>query len=220
MKRLLIIASQSMIANAIRLALRQTTGFEFIGSIDGRQPAARALAELRPDVVLVDDMSERGAAFARMREVSEAAPLAPCIFIAERMDEDWLEQAFGAGASAVVSKSVHAVAMGTLLREISEGTVVHRPSPGARNADTGDALLTARELQILQLTAQGLTNGRIASTLWVTEQTVKFHLSNTYRKLGVTNRTQASHYAHTRGLLNLDDATRAARGSRANAVAA
>jgi DNA-binding NarL/FixJ family response regulator len=62
--------------------------------------------------------------------------------------------------------------------------------------------LTQRELEILALVAQGYTNGRIAGQLWVTEQTVKFHLSNTYRKLGVTNRTEASRYAYVHDLVS------------------
>ena len=61
--------------------------------------------------------------------------------------------------------------------------------------------LTSRELEVLRLVAAGSTNGEIAQKLWVTEQTVKFHLSNVYRKLEVGNRTEASHYAHVNGLL-------------------
>ena len=70
------------------------------------------------------------------------------------------------------------------------------PSPSIEE----DCPLTDRELEILKLVAEGHTNGRIARELWVTEQTVKFHLSNTYRKLGVANRTEASRYAHLHNL--------------------
>ena len=86
------------------------------------------------------------------------------------------------------------------LREISHGNVVHRfeKRPVAINED--DCPLTDRELEILRLVSEGHTNGRIARELWVTEQTVKFHLSNTYRKLGVANRTEASRYAHLHNL--------------------
>ena len=59
--------------------------------------------------------------------------------------------------------------------------------------------LTAREREILMLVADGLTNATIGKQLWVTEQTVKFHLSNIYRKLGVSNRTEASRFVHTGG---------------------
>jgi DNA-binding CsgD family transcriptional regulator len=62
--------------------------------------------------------------------------------------------------------------------------------------------LTPRELEVLQLVASGSSNMEIAQALWVTEQTVKFHLSNVYRKLDVANRTEASHYAHVNGLVS------------------
>ena len=62
--------------------------------------------------------------------------------------------------------------------------------------------LTERELEILRLVAAGAPNSRIAAQLWITEQTVKFHLSNVYRKLGVANRTEASHHAYVHGLLD------------------
>ena len=61
--------------------------------------------------------------------------------------------------------------------------------------------LTQREREILQLVSEGNTNGDVARILWVTEQTVKFHLANIFRKLNVTNRTQASRWAHTHGLV-------------------
>ena len=61
--------------------------------------------------------------------------------------------------------------------------------------------MTRRELEILRFVADGMRNARIGRELWVTEQTVKFHLSNVYRKLGVSNRTEASRFAHVNGLV-------------------
>jgi DNA-binding CsgD family transcriptional regulator len=61
--------------------------------------------------------------------------------------------------------------------------------------------LTRRELEILRLVAEGHSNAELAKMLWVTEQTVKFHLSNIYRKLDVSNRTEASRWAQIQGLL-------------------
>ena len=69
-----------------------------------------------------------------------------------------------------------------------------------RSAAAEESPLSPRELEVLQLVAAGATNGEIARKLWVTEQTVKFHLSNIYRKLDVANRTEASRYAHLNGL--------------------
>ena len=83
--------------------------------------------------------------------------------------------------------------LGLLVREIWAGNIHHAFTgpPGDRRRQGDHAKLTPRELEILQLVAGGASNGVIARQLWVTEQTVKFHLSNVYRKLGVSNRTEA-----------------------------
>jgi DNA-binding NarL/FixJ family response regulator len=203
MKRLLLMADHPLIVQAIRLALRQTAGFQVVGYVDGRRCASSVLAELRPDVIVLDDMSNREAALTRLREAADAVPSAECLLLSARMDPEWVDDAFTAGAGAVISKTVHPVALGTLLREIVAGNVVHRPR--RVSAATPPCPLTARELEILRLAAQGMTNGRIARELWVTEPTVKFHLTNTYRKLGVANRTEASRYAHVNDLVASDD---------------
>jgi DNA-binding NarL/FixJ family response regulator len=200
MKRLMIVADHSFVVQAIRLALRQTAGFQVVGFFDGRGSVRNALQELKPDVVLVDDMQEADNALARLREIAEDAPQAKSMLLTLQMDSEWLEQAFEAGAHAVVSKTVHPVSLGTLLREISHGNVVHRFEKRPAAIIEDDCPLTDRELEILKLVSEGHTNGRIARELWVTEQTVKFHLSNTYRKLGVANRTEASRYAHLHNL--------------------
>ena len=201
MKRLLIVADHSLVVHGIRLALRQTAGFQVAGFIDGRASIAPALERLDPEIVLMDDMQEPADALARLREVEAIRPEAQIVLLTLRMDDAWLDEAFAAGAHAVVSKTVHPVALGTLLREISQGNVVHRRTQRAVAATQEECPLTDRELEILRLVAEGHTNGRIARQLWVTEQTVKFHLSNTYRKLGVANRTEASRYAYMHDLM-------------------
>ncbi|MGZ4268280.1 MAG: LuxR C-terminal-related transcriptional regulator [Solirubrobacteraceae bacterium] len=199
MKRLLIVADHSLVVNAIRLALRQTAGFQVVGFVDGRRSVRAQLLELRPDVVLVDDMHCPEDALARLREIAQDAPDARALLLTTRMEDEWLDEAFEAGGHAALSKNVHPVALGTLLRETVRGNIVHRYER-QRVTDT-ECPLTTREIEILGLTAQGYTNSRIARELWITEQTVKFHLSNTYRKLGVANRTEASRYAYLHDLV-------------------
>src|SRR5207237_3705041 len=91
---------------------------------------------------------------------------------------------------------------------------LRRPVPDLLGAEPSDEPampeLTRRELEILRLVAEGHSNGELAKMLWVTEQTVKFHLSNIYRKLGVANRTEASRWAHLHGLLAPPQQTAAA----------
>ena len=75
------------------------------------------------------------------------------------------------------------------------------PATPSQPVSDAVALLTKREGEILRLAAEGHSNSELAKMLWVTEQTVKFHLSNIYRKLEVSNRTEASRWAHHHGLL-------------------
>ena len=152
-------------------------------------------------MIVVDDMQLPENAIARLREAAEHAPDAKRLLLTMRMDEEWLGEAFEAGADGVLSKSVHPVSMGTLLREISQGHVVQKFRATRAPVSQEDCPLTEREKEILGLAAEGFTNQRIARELWVTEQTVKFHLSNTYRKLGVANRTEATRYAYMHDLV-------------------
>jgi DNA-binding NarL/FixJ family response regulator len=198
---MLVVADQTLVVHAIRQALRQTVGFRAEACASGRRSIAAMLAEVQPDVVVVDEMADRSATLDRLREVALHTPEAKALMLAGHMDDAWLEEAFEAGADAVVFKSVHPVTLATLLREVAQGTVVHRPRRNSVPAAAEDCPLTTRELEILRLVAQGHTNSRIARELWVTEQTVKFHLSNTYRKLGVANRTEASRFAHVNRLV-------------------
>jgi DNA-binding NarL/FixJ family response regulator len=204
MNRVLILADHVYVVNSIRLTLRQATGFQVVGIVDGRTCARAHLIEHKPDVILVDEMHNRSDALARLGEIAAELPDSKRLLLTNSTEDEWLEDAFAAGADAVISKTVHPVAMGTLLREISQGHVIQRFQTRRAPTALQSCPLTSRELEILRLAAQGHTNGRIARELWVTEQTVKFHLSNTYRKLGVANRTEASRYAFQHQLMDRD----------------
>jgi DNA-binding NarL/FixJ family response regulator len=113
-----------------------------------------------------------------------------------------IDAALHAGASAYIVKSVSPVDIPSVLRQAATGAVYHAPSraaTGAANAQPDDAddapLLTERETTILAAVADGLTTKAISKQLWVSEHTVKFHLTNIYRKLGVNNRSGAVRYA-------------------------
>jgi DNA-binding NarL/FixJ family response regulator len=214
MKRLVVVADGSLIVEAIRIGLRTSGEFNLLGHANGRRTSARTIVDAAPDVVLVDDMDHSELAVSLIGAIKEENEAITVLVLTVRMDPEWLDQVFDAGASGAISKAIQPVALSTLVRETLDGHVIHVGSrPGAASGRRGlrahavateDCPLTTRELEILQLVASGSTNGEIARRLWVTEQTVKFHLSNIYRKLEVGNRTQASHYAHVNGLV-LDD---------------
>jgi DNA-binding NarL/FixJ family response regulator len=202
--RTIIVADNTLAAEALRRELRNVPGCRVIGFVNGRHPCAMPAAEAEPDVVIVDDMTAHGTALARIREVRTAAPDAKVVLVTTSMDPDWLAEAAEAGVDAAIAKTTWPTTIGLLVREVAAGRVFHAftQAPAHARRMQAEMPLTARELQILRSAAAGASNGQIAEQLFVTEQTVKFHLSNVYRKLGVANRTEAAHYAHVHGLVS------------------
>ena len=200
-----IVTDNGFAAEAIRRSFRGASGVNVAGYVDGRRSCGAAVAEARPDVVVVDEMTWSANAVARIAEVRRAAPETKIVVLTAAPDAPWLADAVRAGADAAIAKTVQPTTLGLLVREIWAGTVHHAFTArrAAAGGNAGHDGLTPRELEILRLVASGASNGVIARQLWVTEQTVKFHLSNVYRKLGVANRTAASHYAHVNGIAAL-----------------
>jgi DNA-binding NarL/FixJ family response regulator len=116
-----------------------------------------------------------------------------------------IEAALNAGAIAYVTKAAHPDDLAAAVRQafahsifLAEDRVIR--TAGARRTFVNSSGLTRREVEILELLAGGRSNAQLAKALWVTEQTVKFHLSNIYKKLGVANRWEASRWAAAHGL--------------------
>ena len=198
-----IVTDNGFAAEAIRRSFRGTTGVNVAGYVDGRHACGGAITQANPDVVIVDEMTWSANAVARISEARRAAPESKIIALSAESDAPWLADAVRAGADAAIAKTVQPMTLGLLVREIWAGTIRHaftNRRPAASPASRGN--LTPRELEILRLVANGASNSLIARQLWVTEQTVKFHLSNVYRKLNVSNRTEASHVAHVHGLID------------------
>lgn len=205
MKRAVVVAENSLIVEAIAIGLRGSGEFDMLESVDWTSASPDRVLAGTPDVVLLDDDLSDGA-LALVRELTAVQPGIVIIALTLAPDDDRLDALFDAGAAAAVSKATQPSALPALIRETLDGRMLHLHKPAAaatlrkRSAAAEESSLSARELEVLQLVAAGATNGEIARKLWVTEQTVKFHLSNIYRKLDVGNRTEASRYAHVNGL--------------------
>jgi DNA-binding NarL/FixJ family response regulator len=203
--RVVIVAEHPLTAEAIRRGLRHAPGCQVVGYVDGRRSCGTPVAQAAADVIVVDEPETPAAALDWIRQLRAAAPRAKLILLSNRMEAAWLHDAVAAGIDAAVAKSSHSESVGMLVREVAAGHIFHAfrangDAPVRRNNRAAEGL-TAREMEILARVAAGASNSRIAAELWVTEQTIKFHLSNLYRKLNVANRTEASHYAHIHGLL-------------------
>jgi len=207
-KRLVVVADNQLIAEAVRHGLRSGGDeFNLLGYVNGMTASISAIADSNPDAVLVDDMSCSEQAISLIRALKQHEREMAVLVLTGELAGKWLERALEAGANGAISKSVQPSVLATLVREAILGHIVHAiagPSAAVRRADDLDVeqgRLTYRELEILRLVASGKSNGEIARMLWVAEPTVKFHLRNIYRKLGVANRTEAGHYAHINRLL-------------------
>jgi DNA-binding NarL/FixJ family response regulator len=208
-KRLVVVAEESLIVEAIASGLRKSGEFTLLGHVDGRRASVRKIVDVSPDVVLIDEMEGSDQTVKLIAQIKAQRESIAVIVLTLSTDSALLDAIFDAGAAGAISKAANPAALATLIRETIDGRVLHLykpvgsvPESDRKPAPVKGSLLSARELEVLQLVAAGSTNGDIARKLWVTEQTVKFHLSNIYRKLHVGNRTEASHYAHVNGLLS------------------
>jgi len=215
MKRLLIIGSDAFTAHAMGLALRLTAGVSLYGVVDRHGAITEAIRDAKPDLVVIDGLADVDHALACLLQVREHANDALPLLVVRRLASDDAARALHAGAivclwvdsttpslngaAATAAAPAPAPAPAAVGGEaaaplrVAEAAIDERPAMASR--------LTSRELETLSWVAQGYTNGWTARKLWVTEQTVKFHLTNIYRKLGVANRTEASHYAMVNGLV-------------------
>jgi DNA-binding NarL/FixJ family response regulator len=218
MKRLFIIGDDEFMVQAMRFALRYTSGVSLFGVVEGHGSLRQAVREADPDLVAIDGVTEPASAPSRVLQVREEAPDAKILLLTAPLEAEAMEQVLDAGAMVFVCRARRIPDIAALLRDVGEPRpqpvrtvpeAVGRPALQAVPApapatpvlrEPEPCPLTNRELEILKAVAEGHTNARIGRSLWVTEQTVKFHLSNIYRKLGVANRTEASRYALMNGL--------------------
>jgi DNA-binding NarL/FixJ family response regulator len=183
--------------------------------VDGKTTSVARTLELidsqRPDVLLLEptENSGDGRRLDLIRRAKELHPALKVIVLSNAHEASAVDAAFAAGAVAYVFKSAHPDDLASAIRQAFDVSVffAHSQTVSAnvtqirQQAAQDQPGLTKRELEILQLVAEGHSNGELARMLWVTEQTVKFHLSNIYRKLDVANRTEASRWAQLHGLL-------------------
>jgi len=207
-KGLVVVTDNAMMVGAIRAGLGEGQAFQLLGYVDPRRATATGIRETGAHVVLIDESEHHEQAIALIRAIREEDEEIAIVFLAMQMADVALEHAFEAGAGSAISKSIHPSALAVFLEEALSGHIVHSPAAvnarshaPALHAAVAQSPLTSRELGILRLVAAGATNHEIAQELWITRQTVKFHLANVYRKLGVSNRTEACHYAHVNGMM-------------------
>ena len=184
-------------------ALERAGGFDVVGEAVNGGQVLPLIRRLQPDLVLLDLRMPQMDGLTCLTKIRKEFPDMKVAMLSVSQDPELIQTALKRGANAYIVKSIDPDHLAGVLRQALEGNVFTTAGitedPGERAAK--DAGLTDRELGIIRAVARGLSNEAISKELWVAEQTVKFHLTNIYRKLGVTNRTEAARYAFEQGLV-------------------
>ncbi|AZS75906.1 DNA-binding response regulator [Streptomyces lydicus] len=214
--RVLIADDQMMVRQGFTVLLNAEPDIEVVGqAVDGLD-ALNTVAELAPDVVLMDVRMPRLGGIEATRRLTEPAGATVKVLVLTTFDlDEYVYEALRAGASGFLLKDASAEELAHAVRVVAAGEALLAPnltkrliaefsrvtsSPRAPLKDRiGD--LTERETEVLSLIAQGLTNGEIAERLVLAEQTVKSHVGRILGKLGLRDRTQAAVFAYETGLI-------------------
>lgn len=197
---LLIADDHALLIGGVRRALEPHDDLEVIGEAHSGPELLQMIERRRPRLVLLDLHMPGVDGLACLEQIAEQWPEIKIVVLSACEDMTVINGALSAGASAYVIKNLMPMDLAAVLRQAAGGCVFHAVTGRARagSADQESeqqAVLTAREQSILEAVTHGLTTTAISKQLWVSEHTVKFHLTNIYRKLGVPNRAGAIRYA-------------------------
>ena len=189
--------------DAIRLTLEQSEDIELVGEALTGSEALPLIGRTHPDLVLLDIRMPQMDGLTCLGKIRERHPKIKVVILSGIDEPEQIQTALKHGASAFVVKHVDPRDLASALRQAMAGTVFQMLGNGESSEENAAkaAGVTESEMRVLTALARGLSNKQIAAELFITEQTVKFHLTNIYRKLHVANRTEATRYAYQHGIV-------------------
>jgi DNA-binding NarL/FixJ family response regulator len=218
MIRVLIADDQALVRDGFSMILSAQPDLQVVGEAADGQEAILAARELRPDVVMMDIRMPNVDGIQATATICRETPAKVLVLTTFDLDE-YVYEALRAGASGFLLKDMRRAELVEAVRVVAAGEALLAPTvtrrliadvvgkgrPAApvasRSPDPRLAALTARETDTLRLVARGLSNAEIAAELYVTEHTVKTHVSNLLSKLGLRDRVQAVVLAYETGLV-------------------
>jgi DNA-binding NarL/FixJ family response regulator len=201
--RVCIADDHLLMLNGVREALLKAGGIDVVGLARSGDQVVPLVEAEHPDLVLLDHRMPGIDGITCLREIKRRWPEIQVVMLSASEDPKYIEEALEAGASAYIGKRINPDDLASALRQVVEGVVYQRATRGAEAGSAGDDPgLTLREQAILEAMAEGLSTKVISRELYISEKTVKFHLTNIYRKLGVHNRTGAMRYAYEHDLIS------------------
>jgi two-component system, NarL family, response regulator LiaR len=208
---LLITDDHALVRQGIRAFLELQPDLNVIGEAGSGEEAVRMAAELVPDVVLMDLVMPGIGGVDATRQVKQVSPHSQIIVLTSYHEDEYIFPALRAGALSYVLKDVGPDELADTVRKAARGESVLHPRVASRvveelrgtRRDMPNLFtdLSDRELDVLRLIADGLSNAEIADKLIISEKTVKGHVSNILGKLHMMDRTQAAVYAWQQGLV-------------------
>ena len=215
----LIVDDHAVVRQGVRAFLETQPDIRVVAEAASGAEAVRQAERHAPDVVLMDLVMPGMDGVEATRALKRVSPRSQVIVLTSYHDDEHIFPAIRAGALSYLLKDVAPAALAEAVRRAARGEAVLHPRVAARlvqeiHAARGQreaakppafADLTERELEVLRLVAQGLSNAAIAQRLYISERTVKSHVSNILSKLHLADRTQAAVYAWQQGLMQADD---------------
>jgi DNA-binding NarL/FixJ family response regulator len=200
--KVLIVDDHPLMLRAIRASLSHQEDIEVVGEVSSGDKVVALVGQTGPDAVLLDVRMPGMDGLTVLEHLRQQYPSVAVVMLSGIDDPALVRAALERGASAFVLKHVDPRDLGSALRQSVTGSIF-RPLDllNANQSAFDDVGLTKRELSILEELPGGGSNQQIAKRLFLAEQTVKFHLTNVYRKLGVSTRTEALRYAYENGLV-------------------
>jgi len=208
---IVITDDHALVRQGIRAFLELQPDLTVIGEADSGEAAVRKAAELIPDIMLMDLVMPGIGGVEATRQVKQASPHTQVIVLTSYHEDEYIFPALRAGALSYVLKDVGPDELAETIRKAARDESVLHPRVAARvvqeirgaKRDTPNLFieLSERELEVLRLIADGLTNAAIAEKLVISEKTVKGHVSNILSKLHIFDRTQAAVFAWQQGLM-------------------
>lgn len=206
--RVLVVDDHPVVRQGLRSFLASREGIEVVGEAGEGEAAVAEAERLRPDVVLLDLVMPGGGGLDAITRIRAGGAGPAVLVLTSFAGDDQVLPAVRAGASGYLLKDATGLQLETAIRTVAEGGVLLDPQVagtvmgevGRRSEDPDLALLTAREREVLGLLAQGLSNRELATRLFVSEKTIKTHVSSILSKLHLADRTQAALFAVRHGL--------------------
>ena len=215
--RVVICDDHALFRRGLTMVLADEPGIEVVGEAEDGDAAVAAAEELAPDVVLMDVRMPKRSGIEATRAIAELVPTARIVMLTVSDEEEDLYEAVKAGAAGYLLKEISIEEVAEAIRSVMTGQSLITPSMASKllaefsnlskKAEARNAVpaprLTERELEVLRLVAQGMSNKEIATELYISENTVKNHVRNILEKLHLHSRMEAVVYAVREKILDL-----------------